>query len=162
MSDNTPYETLFAQLDAHTESPALSPRQPADLALSAAIQASALSPTLKCGLLIWNGDYHTAHPIAQSLESADGSYWHGIIHRMEADYWNAKYWFKRIGDHALLRQLALLPEAKPYLAGGKWNPAAFVDACERVTQTTGTALNDASLRALQLIEIKALLAHCRG
>ena len=158
MSGST-YETLFAQLDAHTEAPALAPRQPAIPGLSAAIQHSDLSPTLQCGLLIWNGDFHTAHPIAQALDSADGSYWHGIVHRMEADYWNAKYWFKRVGEHAVPPKLAQLPEAKPFLTGGKWNAAAFVDACERVS---GQSLNDALLRKLQLAEIKTLLVHCRG
>ena len=161
---NSPtYETLFAQLDAHPESPSLSPRQPLDAALSDAIQNSDLSPILKCGMLIWNGDYQTAHPIAQALESADGSYWHAIIHRMEADYWNAKYWFKQVSnqgaDHAVLRMLGTLPEAKPFLIGGKWSPAAFVDACERVA---GQSLNDELLRKLQRIEIKALLTHCHG
>ncbi len=158
MSGST-YETLFVQLDAHAEALALSPRQPTDSGLSAAILQSDLSRTVQCGLLIWNGDFHTAHPIAQSLDSADGSYWHGIVHRMEADFWNAKYWLKQAGEHAVLPKLAHLPEAKPFLIGGKWSPAAFVDACERVA---GHSLNDGLLRKLQLIEIKALLAHCHG
>lgn len=159
MSSSKTYEDLYAKLDARSMPPALSPRQPADAALSAAILGSGLSNLLVCGLLIWNEDFQSAHPIAQAIESEDGSYWHGIIHRMEADYWNAKYWFRRAPNHPLLRTLAEHAEAKPYVTGGKWNPAAFIDACERVA---GRDLNDQSLRQLQLAEIKTLLALCQA
>ena len=159
MSSSKTYDDLYAKLDARSTPPALSPRQPADAVLSTAIMDSGLSKLLICGLLIWNDDFQSAHPIAQAIDTENGSYWHGIIHRMEADYWNAKYWFRRAPNHPLLREMAELTEAKPYVIGGKWNPAAFADACERVA---GRDLNDESLRQLQLTEIKALLAHCNS
>ena len=33
-----------------------------------------------------------AHEIVQSATSGSPAYIHGIVHRLEGDYWNAKYW----------------------------------------------------------------------
>ena len=157
MSRST-YETFYTQLAMRNDLPALSPRMAHDIELSDRIMRSGLSEAVVCGLLLLNDDYQTAHPIAQGLEGNDGSYWHGIIHRIESDYWNAKYWFKRIGEHALLTEMAQLPEAKSFVVNGKWSPLAFVDGCERSVQQK---LDGTQLRQLQLAEIKMLLVHCR-
>lgn len=51
------------------------------------------------------GDLDASHQISQAIDSAEGSYWHGIMHRREGDYSNAKYWFRRVGQHAMHGQL---------------------------------------------------------
>ncbi len=57
-------------------------------------------------LWLLSGELDRSHTISQQFESAEGSYWHGIMHRREGDFGNAKYWFRRVGSHAATSQLA--------------------------------------------------------
>jgi len=60
------------------------------------------------GLWLLAGDLDRSHAISQDESSGTGSYWHGIMHRREGDYSNAGYWFRRVGSHPVLDQLAEL------------------------------------------------------
>jgi len=82
-----------------------------------------------------------SHQISQEIDTPSGSFWHGIMHRREGDYSNAKYWFRRVGDHQVYESLASvsgeqfgqgrLSGALP-LVEGEWDPFRFVDMCEDV------------------------------
>lgn len=41
------------------------------------------------------GDWDTAHNIAQDLEDTDAHWLHAILHKIEGDQWNSKYWYAR-------------------------------------------------------------------
>lgn len=41
------------------------------------------------------GDWEHAHTIVQSDESPFGCWAHGIVHMMEGDVGNARYWYRR-------------------------------------------------------------------
>lgn len=43
------------------------------------------------------GGWEAAHKIVQSDESAEGCWVHGIVHVMEGDLDNARYWYGRAG-----------------------------------------------------------------
>lgn len=87
---------------------------------------------------LWNDFLDESHSISQQIDTADGSFWHGIMHRRECDYSNAKYWFRKVDQHPIFAPLA---EQTVALAGGndryglvsdgEWNPYAFIDLCQQ-------------------------------
>lgn len=55
-------------------------------------------PELLCAL--WydgRNEWEKAHNIAQDNSSADGSWVHAYLHRVEGDHGNAAYWYRRAG-----------------------------------------------------------------
>lgn len=128
---------------------------------------------IKSGLLLWNDALNDSHDISQELSNNTGSYWHGIMHRREPDYSNAKYWFGRVGTHPIFPSLreraiavaketanpsdALTQIAQTIETQEHWDAYQFIDWCQE-------AENDASdvthfLQQVQAEEIKLLLAY---
>ena len=57
------------------------------------------------GLWLLLGDWERAHNISQDQHNCNGSYWHGILHRVEGDFWNAKYWLRQVARHPVRKML---------------------------------------------------------
>lgn len=47
------------------------------------------------GLWLLAGELDRSHDLSQQLKTPQGSFLHGVMHRREGDYGNAKYWFHR-------------------------------------------------------------------
>lgn len=159
--------------------PALGPQQRAE-AMSAADLSQRLNSAfagsafpheqqqlIRSLLLLWHDHLDASHTISQAIENRDGSFIHAVMHRREPDYWNAKYWWRRVGDHpafvAIARQSSELLNAvkaknlsKLLTSAGKWNADGFVDLCEQAVERPELI---APLQEVQRIETSVLLDH---
>jgi len=165
------------QLFATPEPPALGPVTRADVKSEAELNArldSVFRETKLSGnqqqlirslLLLWHDHLDASHNISQGIETSGGSFVHAIMHRREPDYWNAKYWWRRVGMHPafaeisrrvndLLKKRGAEDWAVKLLPGGLWDAGAFVDLCE---QAASDSRNVELLRAVQRIETEVLL-----
>lgn len=106
-------------------------------------------PELRSGLWLLAGDLDFSHSISQNIDNADGSFWHGIMHRREGDFGNAKYWFRRVGDHPVFDQIADLSE-------DYGDPHQFVDCCSQAVRSGDADYHEC--QQIQWLEWQALMA----
>jgi hypothetical protein len=175
------YGPVFAELLTTDRCRALG-RGHADSALRSALERATVSTAFaharvadpnmaRCclaGLWLVYDFLDESHTISQSIETSSGSYWHGVMHRREGDFSNAKYWFRHAEGHEILKQLADRTAAaatKPLgraqgnlVSEGRFDPFAFVDACQAAVRSGGEA--KILCRRIQQLEWEFLFDHC--
>jgi len=180
-------QQIIAQLEQREPLQALLPKQVWEKELDEEIASIPLpggkrreTIALRAGLHLLNDSLDRAHGYAQLIEDdPTGAYWHGLMHRMEADYSNAKYWFRQAGAHPVMNSLGIqaFSVVEASLQGGhvlsqemhnlllsatqgrNWNASVFVDIV--ALQERGQGSEDAGevLRKLQRLELSLLLAY---
>ena len=185
--DGTMIAKVVARLERRAEPPLLVPPAEWDAELTAALQSTALeelfggrpigdgtaAEAVRAGLLLWNDALDASHKVSQGIDTPLGSYWHGIMHRREPDYGNARYWFQKVGKHAAMPRVreAVLAAGAPGAgapavrrlctaieAQAAWDAERFVDWCEGAHASGAGDPVATFLRAAQLEEMRVLLA----
>jgi hypothetical protein len=156
-------------LDAGRPVGALRPKLVAlgDDAFPEPVRDPGMAKACRAGLWLRFNYLDESHRISQDLSTAAGSFWHGVMHRREGDFENAKYWFRRVGTHPVFDPLgrdaaALAAAADPsgvFLpAQGAWDPFAFVDLCE--ASLAGRSPRRELCEQVQQREWELLFDHC--
>src|SRR5436190_890296 len=76
------------------------------------------------GLYLYFSCREESHNLSQEIETPDGSFWHGILHRQEPDAGNAAYWFRRVGAHPVFPALRAAAAGSGVEFGVRWDPFA--------------------------------------
>lgn len=101
-----------------------------------------MASCLISALWLYHDFLDESHTVSQSIETSTGSFLHGIMHRREGDFGNAKYWFRRVGHHPVFTNLQeaaldICSRERPgkitsyLLTQSDWDPFRFVDAVEQ-------------------------------
>lgn len=116
------------------------------------------------GLLIWNDCEAEAHSIAQDIQTAEGSYFHAIIHRREPDIWNSGYWFNRVGKHPVFTLIYdfVASNANESIRGkilstGEWDPESFNKVVEAFQNGKNSDTDE--IINIQHAELLFIIAH---
>ncbi len=140
-----------------------------DLAGPRAIADERMAQACLSGLWLRHNYLDESHELSQNIHTTEGSFWHAIMHRREPDFGNSKYWWRRVGRHAVFTPLAAeaariaaaskLSEAKSLAVGGSWDPDEFVNLCEQSQDRADQRLIELCLQ-IQQREWELLFEHC--
>ena len=122
-------------------------------------------PGLRAGLWLYVDELDRSHSISQQIPTPTGSYWHAIMHRREGDFSNAKYWYRKAGNHPALRRIDLVGGgAGSGTDVAQYDPFHFVDRVEKAVDRTagGPGLDGEhpELISLQHREWRTLFEWC--
>lgn len=133
MSNSKTFSDIIKSLGT-TPPPLLPPGKSFNPDLTAQISDCQVHPTIEAALHLLNHDLPSAHFLVRHMQSPpaiEGMLLHGILHRIEGDYNNARAWYGDVGNEEKGGQL--LDEAWSVEAGkGKGKALNFVDRVEKL------------------------------
>jgi hypothetical protein len=120
--------------------------------------ASVDGPEARCVrslLFLAAGGMDQAHRIVQEISTSDAAYIHGIVHRIDDDFDNARYWFRRAGMHPAAAEMYRRAAAHSRTVANRpnWDPLLVSDLVE-TSRTTGVT---EELRVILMIEFEVIL-----
>ena len=101
-----------------------------------------------------------AHAIFQEASDDVGSYWHGMLHRREGDFDNARYWFRRAGVLPFFSEThrAACAHSDTMARQSNWDPYLFTGQCEQVRFGADEVAGE--MAALQRVEFDSIFDYC--
>jgi hypothetical protein len=150
--------------------------KPQDVFGGAPTRDDRMASAVFAGLYLLADDLNRSHEISQEIATPTGSYWHGIMHRREPDYGNAKYWFHRVGRHPVYDEVAVaaqefFAEHAGELAGAAdkteflrakvWNAESFVDLCATAAKKAARGRLSESASPQSEVRVWGLEKLCR-
>ena len=120
----------------------------------------AMFALVRGGLLYAADAIDEAHVIFQDNKSDLGSYWHGMMHRREGDFDNARYWFRRAGVLPVFSSIHRAASEHSALMArqSNWDPYLLTGECEQTRFGAADGLDE--LVALQRVEFEELFDYC--
>ena len=113
----------------------------------------------RAGLFYLYDELGASHRIVQEIPTDTGAYWHGMVHRREGDFDNARYWFRRAGTLPFFGDIHRAAGASSAIvaAQSNWDPYLFTGLCEQ--ERFGANENLGELIKLQRIEFEVLFDY---
>jgi hypothetical protein len=114
---------------------------------------------IRGGLLYAVDALDAGHKFFQDVPGDLGSYWHGMMHRREGDFDNARYWFRRAGRLPVFSRLhSAACEHSPTMARqDNWDAYLLTGQCEQAK--FGAEELTAECIKLQLAEFEGLFDY---
>ncbi|KAL8692517.1 MAG: hypothetical protein Q9224_003937 [Gallowayella concinna] len=133
--------------------PLLPPGKSTSPSLTSSIASLSLHPTLEVAFHILNNDLPSAHFLVRHMQSPpayEGMFLHGILHRIESDYDNARAWYDNVSESDVFTHT---------WPGGKGGALDFIARVEKLKKE-GKGDKE-SLEKESLNEIKKVVEWCR-
>ena len=145
------FDSIYEQL-LTLPIPLLPPGHSTKPALTAQISSLSLHPALEAAFHILNNDLPSAHFLARHMQAApayEGMCLHGILHRIEGDYDNARAWYRNVSSSDVFRKNWATEE----------DGLEFIGKVEAFAKAKGTE-GKADLEKESLREIKTVVDWC--
>ncbi|MCJ1397930.1 hypothetical protein MMC11_001126 [Xylographa trunciseda] len=150
ISSSGNFDDLYAQL-LTLRAPLLPPGKATDTKLTDKISSLYIHPTLEAAFHLLNCDLPSAHFLVRHMQAApmfEAMYLHGILHRIEGDYDNARAWYGNVADTEVFRKSW----------SSKEKGLEFIGKVEALNKKREG--DKKALEARSVDEIKTVIKHC--
>ncbi|KAG7004242.1 hypothetical protein G7Y79_00026g058260 [Physcia stellaris] len=141
--------------------PVLPPPRILSPSLTGPIAALQLHPTLEAALHILNGDLPAAHFLVRHMQAepaVEGMFLHGILHRVEGDYENARAWYGNVSSSEVFASAwpgdSGLDDARDFIAK--------IETLRKGDRSQRDLIDEEALEKLSRREIEAVVRFCEG
>lgn len=116
-------------------------------------------PLLRGALFYFHNALEDARREFNNGEGEIAAYWHGMVHRRQADFENARHWMRRAGELPMFQEMqSRAGDASPHMTRQPgWDPFLFATLCEQFKY--GETAYKAEIIHLQKVEFAVLFDY---